>query len=60
MVFDQKEVPFAFQTASDAPAEFTVSNNRIGRMGSNLEAGWDENDNGTIEDNEITNRSDTQ
>ncbi len=91
VVFDQKEDTFAFQTASDAPAEFSVSITRIDAdgkeetfdtgdtpitidpeklmyfyfgkwqgQGSNLEVGYDENGNGTIEDSEITNMADAK
>ena len=89
--FDQKEDVFAFQTTSDAPAEFTISITRIDAdgkeetfdtgdttitidpaklmyfyfgkwegQGSNLEVGYDENGNGTIEDSEVTNMADAQ
>jgi hypothetical protein len=91
VLFDQKENTFAFQTTSDAPAEFTISITRIdtdgkeetfdngdtpltiesGKLmyfyfgewkgqGSNLEVGYDENGNGTIEDSEITNMADAK
>lgn len=91
VVFDQKEDTFAFQTTSDAPAEFTISITRIDAdgkeetfdtgdttitidpaklmyfyfgkwegQGSNLEVGYDENGNGTIEDSEVTNMADAE
>lgn len=91
VIFDQKENIFAFQTTSDAPAQFTISITRYdangeeetfdtgsdvldidpeklmyfyfgewGGQGSNLEVGYDENGNGTIEDSEITNMADAQ
>ena len=91
VLFDQKEDTFAFQTTSDAPADFTLSITRIdtngqeetfdngsspitidpGKLmyfyfgkwqgqGSNLEVGYDENGNGTIEDSEISNMADAK
>ena len=91
MVFDRKEDTFAFKTTSDAPAQFTVSIQRLdangteatfdlgdtpltidpgklmyfyfgkwGGQGTNLEIGYDENGNGTIEDSEITNMADAK
>lgn len=91
VLFDQKEDTFAFQTTSDAPAQFSISITRIdengeeetfdtgdtpidiesGKLmyfyfgqwqgqGSNLEVGYDENGNGTIEDSEITNMADAK
>lgn len=91
VLFDQKEQTFAFQTTSDAPAEFTISITRIDTdgteetfdtgdtpitidpdklmyfyfgkwegQGSNLEVGYDEDGNGTVEDNEISNMADAQ
>ena len=91
VLFDQKEDTFAFQTTSDAPAQFTISITRIdtngqeetfdtgdtpidiepGKLmyfyfgkwdgqGSNLEVGYDENGNGTVEDSEITNMADAK
>ena len=91
VIFDRKEDTFAFQTTSDAPAQFTVSIQRLdadgkeesfdlgddpltidpGKLmyfyfgkwrgqGANLEIGYDENGNGTIEDSEITNTADAK
>ncbi len=91
VLFDQKEDTFAFQTTSDATAEFSISITRIDEngeeetfdtgdtpieiapdkliyfyfgqwqgQGSNLEVGYDENGNGTIEDSEVTNMADAK
>jgi hypothetical protein len=91
VLFDQKEEVFAFQTTSDAPAQFSVTLTRIdtngqetsfdigdnlitvdpGKLayvyfgkwkgqGGDLEVGYDQNSNGSIEDSEITNLKDTQ
>ena len=91
VLFDQKEDTFAFETTSDAPAEFELSITRIdadgkeetfdngdtpikidpgklmyfyfgkwGGQGSNLEVGFDENGDGTIEASEIYNMADAK